>query len=72
MFKIKPKFNNSSGYYKYRHPDLVPRNVYLRNGRMVNVEKMNKTIRDFGASPVERFFNFIKDTYNKIIRRFGF
>lgn len=67
MLKIRPKVNsNMNERYKYRHPDLVPRNVYLINGRMVNLDKMQKTIGNFGFSPIEQVLYFIKDTCKKI------
>ncbi len=46
MLKIFPKVNNAAR--QYQHPDLTPRNVYLREGRMADMNKAQKTIDNFG------------------------
>ena len=57
--------NNYYGSKKFckTHPDLMPRNVYLREGRMVDMENVRKTLADFDKKPlgdrIGAFFNKI-------------
>ena len=70
MLKVFPGGHNVAR--QYRHPDLIPRNVYLREGRMVDMNKVQKTIDDFGkesfAEKCGRFFKEIGGRISKIFQ----
>ena len=55
---------NSQEFYK-QHPDLAPRNVYLRMGRIAKMDEIRKTIRDFGEPWYVRVYNSLKDIFRK-------
>ena len=63
MFKVFPEFYR----LQYRHPDLIPQNVYLREGRMADMNKAKKTIDNFGkTSFAERCSRIIKGVVERI------
>ena len=76
MLKILSKVNkqkvyktqinpNSQEFYK-RHPDLAPKNVYLRTGRIMDLETVRKYIANFGKESIwEKIRNWFSNLFNK-------
>lgn len=51
-------YYDSKEFYK-THPDLMPRNVYLQEGRVIDMKNVRKTLADFDKnSLVERIETF--------------
>ena len=63
LTKQQANYYNRVEFYKKR-PDLAPRDVYLREGRMMNMKEVKKIINNFGATPYEKICNWFKDIYN--------
>ena len=63
---LKPRIDvNSKEFYK-EHPDLAPRDIYLREKRTVNMEDVRKTISDFLEEPwYKRFYHSIMGKMKK-------
>ncbi len=59
---------NSQKFYK-SHPDLVPRNVYLAMGRVVNQKEVNRKIENFGEPFWVRAKNWFKYKIEDIFNR---
>ena len=65
LTKRQSNYYNSKKFYQKR-PDLAPRNIYLREGRVVKMEEVKKTIDNFGATPFEKICNWFKSKYNDL------
>ena len=65
LTKKQTNYYNNVEFYKKR-PDLAPRDIYLREGRMMEIEEVKRTINNFGATPYEKICNWFKDKYNSI------
>ncbi len=63
--KFRSKLNmNSQKFYK-RHPDLAPRNVYLRMGRILKLEDVQKAFFDWDKPWYKKVFDKITSLFKK-------
>lgn len=65
MLKIRTKVDINSRKFYEQHPDLAPRNVYLATGRLIDMEKVNRTIENFGEPFWIRAKNWFKHKFYK-------
>jgi len=62
---FRPKINlNSQKFYK-KHPDLAPRNVYLRMGKILKVEDVQKSFFNWDKPWWQKFFDNIAEFFHK-------
>lgn len=69
LFGKKPSNNNyynSQEFYK-RCPDLTPRNIYLREGRVITKKEVDEY---FAKSTRKTFAERAEDFFRKIISKF--
>lgn len=56
--KSRNKYNSPEFYAQ--HPDLAPRNIYLRLGRVIDMDEVNRVIEDFAAPWYIKMYNSVK------------
>ena len=63
--KFRSKLNvNSQKFYK-QHPDLAPRNVYLRTGRILKLKDVQKAFFDWDKPWHKKVFDKIAALFKK-------
>ena len=56
---------NSQRFY-VKHPDLAPRNVYLRMGRVMDLKTVERYIANFGKETIwDKIGNWFSNLFNK-------
>ena len=56
---------NSQRFYA-QHPDLAPRNIYLRMGRVMNLKTVEKYIANFGKESMwDKIGNWFSNLFTK-------
>lgn len=69
--KFKPSQINTPEFYR-RHPDLAPRNIYLREGRTITPEDWNKTIKRLDRiNKISDFTSSIKSKLKQFFNKFN-
>ena len=64
QFKSNVDLNSQKFYAK--HPDLAPRNIYLRMGRVMDMKTVEKYIANFGKKSIwEKIGNWFSNLFNK-------
>ncbi len=60
MMNTKPKgYYNSKEFYQ-RRPDLAPRDIYLREGRLIKMEEVDKYLKKISKETIwEKLGKFI-------------
>lgn len=63
--KFRSKLDvNSQKFYK-QHPDLAPRNVYLRTGRILKLKDVQKAFFDWDKPWYKKVFDKIRSLFKK-------
>lgn len=66
LFRVKnPQYYNSPEFYKKR-PDLAPRNIYLRTGRILKHEDIQKELFRYSNSWWDRLLYQFKNFFDRI------
>lgn len=69
--KFKPSRINTPEFYK-QHPDLAPRNIYLREGRMITPEDWKKTLKRMDRiNQISDFINLVKSKLKHFFNKFN-
>ncbi len=67
-FKPTKRNFNTPEFYK-EHPDLAPRNIYLREGRIITEKDIEKAIRKINRNAkIEEFFNLVSNKIKQLFR----
>lgn len=67
-FKPTKRNFNTPEFYK-EHPDLAPRNIYLREGRIIAEKDIEKAIRKINRNAkIEEFFNLVSNKIKQLFR----
>lgn len=67
-FKPTKRNFNTPEFYK-EHPDLAPRNIYLREGRIITEKDIEKAIRKINRNAkIEEFFNLVSNKVKQLFR----
>ncbi len=59
---------NSRAFYD-KHPDLMPRNLYLYSGKTVSRKEIDEGIENVGAPLHVRVINWFKNKINNLFNR---
>ncbi len=65
LSKKQVKYYNSREFYD-KHPDLVPRNIYLALGRVITREEIDKELAKVTKEP---FLKQVNNFINKIFKK---